>query len=172
MVSEMQYIPWQNVADWHCKACGYCCKLYSVVLHYPEYLNLTKTFGAQVTVTDFKRFYIRRHSDGTCVFLCSRNLNHYCGLQSMKPDACRIWPFKVLAEPKYGEAKQAEYKYGERTFYVYVDSICSGVSYGVPTWDFQNGTVKEFTELALGVRDVQHNSTRRVSVQFGRQLFP
>ena len=43
----MQYIPWQNIADWHCKACGYCCKLYSVVLGLTEWLQLAKTFGAR-----------------------------------------------------------------------------------------------------------------------------
>ena len=41
----------------------------------------------------------------------------------MKPDACKIWHFKVLTEPKYGEAKQAEYQYGDRTLYVYVDTM-------------------------------------------------
>ena len=115
----MEFVPWRNVADWHCRGCRYCCKLYSVVLHYPEYLAVTKTYGQQATVTEFRRFFIRRHSDGdACAFLCNSNRN--CALQNMKPDACKIWSFKVLAEPKYGEAKHAEYHLGDQPFYIYV----------------------------------------------------
>ena len=91
----MQFVPWQNVADWHCKACGYCCKLYSVVLGFPEWLNISKSFGIETTVTGLDRFYIKRTSDGSCGFLCNKTNTYYCGLQGMKPEACKIWPFKV-----------------------------------------------------------------------------
>ncbi len=94
----------------------------------------------------------------------------------MKPEACKIWPFKVATEPKYGEEKQAAYDYRGRRFYVYGDTMCSGLRLGTPTWDFQHVTVKEFAELALGVRDVQCKTTRTsdfdVSQQWGRRLFP
>jgi Fe-S-cluster containining protein len=170
----MQFVPWQTVADWRCRGCGYCCKLYGVVLGFHEWLNLTKTFGAETTVTELDRFYIKRCSDGSCAFLCSKNLNYFCGLQSMKPNACKIWPFKVLAEPKYGEPKQAEYQYMGHTLYVYADTMCNGLRYGSPTWEFQNNTVKEFTELALGQRENQYKTTRSISNpnQWGRRLFP
>ncbi len=93
----------------------------------------------------------------------------------MKPNACKIWPFKVLAEPKYGEAKQAEYPYMGHTLYVYADTMCNGLRFGTPTWEFRNTTVKEFTELALGQRENQYKTTRPVSSepnQWGRHLFP
>ncbi len=94
----------------------------------------------------------------------------------MKPEACKIWPFKVATEPKYGEEKQAAYDYRGHRFYVYGDTMCSGIRLGAPTWDFQHVTVKEFAELALGVRDVQCKTTRAsdfdVSQQWGRRLFP
>ncbi len=70
----------------------------------------------------------------------------------MKPEACKIWPFKVLAEPKYGEPNQAIYDYQGVRLYVYADTMCSGLRYGVPTWDFRYTTIKEFTELALGIK--------------------
>jgi Fe-S-cluster containining protein len=171
----MQFVPWQTVADWHCKACGYCCKLYSVVLGFPEWLNLTKTFGSETTVTGLDRFYIKRASDGSCAFLCNNSHNYSCGLQIMKPEACKIWPFKVLSEPKYGEEKLAAFDYMGKRLYVYVDTMCNGVHYGSPSWEFRYSTVKEFAELALGVRRVQHKSTRPVSSgqnQWGRRLFP
>jgi len=172
----MEYVPWRNIADWHCKACGYCCKLYSVVLSFPEWLRLTKTFGVETTVSGIDRFYIKRFGDGSCAFLCNNSQNYFCGLQKMKPEACKIWPFKVATEPKYGEANQAAYDYRGTRLYVYGDTMCSGLRYGQPTWEFQNVTVREFTEIALGLREAQHRSTRAAnnvpSQQWGRKLFP
>ena len=171
----MQFVPWQNIADWHCKACGYCCKLYSVVLGFPEWLRITKTFGNETTIAGLDRFYIKRTHDGSCAFLCSNANDYHCGLQNEKPQACKIWPFKVLSEPKYGEPNQAAYDYRGVHLYVYADTMCSGLRYGVPTWDFHFKTVKEFTEIALGLRQVQYNTTRPVALrqqQWGRQLFP
>jgi Fe-S-cluster containining protein len=87
---KMQFVPWQNVADWHCKACGYCCKLYSVVLGFPEWLKISKTYGFDATVTGLDRFYIRRANDGSCGFLCSKLNTYFCRLQGIKPEACKI----------------------------------------------------------------------------------
>jgi Fe-S-cluster containining protein len=172
----MQFVPWQNIADWHCKACGHCCKLYSVVLSFPEWLRLTKTFGVEATVAGIDRFYIKRVDGGSCAFLCNEANNYYCGLQNMKPEACKIWPFKVLSEPRYGEANSAAYDYRGIRFYVYGDTMCSGLRYGAPTWDFKHTTIKEFTEIALGVREVQYKTTRAPAFspmqQWGRKLFP
>jgi len=156
----IRFVPWQNVADWHCRACGYCCKLYSVVLNFPEWLTLTNTFGSETTVTGLNRFYIKRDSDGSCAFLCKYSHNYFCALQHMKPDACKVWPFKVLSEAKYGDPNKAAYTYRGYQLYVYADTMCSGLRYGEPTWDFRTATVKEFTELSLGLRQVQHNTTK------------
>ena len=87
----------------------------------------------------------------------------------MKPEACKIWPFKVLTEPKYGEANQAAYDYRGMRFYVYGDDMCSGLRVGTPTWDFQHTTIKEFAEIALGVTDQQHKSTRAPEYSATRQ---
>jgi Fe-S-cluster containining protein len=171
----MQFIPWQNIADWHCKACGYCCKLYGVVIGYREWLNIVKTFGAETTIAGLESFYIKRASDGSCAFLCKDVNNYFCRLQGMKPKACKLWPFKVLREPKYGEANRAFYDYGGLRLYVYADTMCSGLRYGSPTWDFRFTKMKEFTELALELREVQHKTTRSIvcqpQQQWGRQLF-
>lgn len=169
----MQFVPWQNIADWQCKACGYCCKLYSVVLGFKEWLNITKSFGSQTTVTGLDHLYIKRASDGSCSFLCNKSSTYFCGLQDMKPEACKIWPFKVLSEPKYGEPNQAAYDYHGVKLYVYGDNMCNGLRYGTPTWDFRYTTIKEFAELALGVRQIQYKTTRENGQNhWGRQLFP
>jgi hypothetical protein len=129
-------------------------------------------------VAGLDRFYIKRGSDGSCAFLCNKSYNYFCGLQNglqnMKPEACKIWPFKVLADPKYGEEKQAAFDYMGHHLYVYADTMCSGLRYGAPTWDFRYTTVKEFAELALGLRQMQYKTTRAInsSVQYGRSLFP
>jgi Fe-S-cluster containining protein len=164
----MQYIPWQNVADWQCKGCGYCCKLYAVVLNFSEYLRLTQMYGQEAAVTDLSRFYIKRHSDGTCAFLGCKSLKYYCGLQGMKPEACKIWPFKVTAEPKYGDEERAAFDYNGHDLFVYVDKMCNGVRYGTPTSEFKNQKVREFVELSLGVRDVQHQATGRLGFEWRR----
>ena len=78
----MQFVPWQNIADWHCKGCGYCCKLYSVVLGFTEWMQLAQTFGAETTVAGLDRFYIKRTSDGSCAFLCNHTNRYYCNLQA------------------------------------------------------------------------------------------
>ena len=173
---SMQFVPWRNIADWHCKACGYCCKLYSVVLSFPEWLQLTKNFGVETTVSSIDRFFIKRFGDGSCTFLCNDSNNYYCALQNMKPQACKIWPFKVLTEPKYAETNLAAYDYRGARFYVYGDTMCSGLCYGEPTYDFQHTIIREFTEIALGVRDAQYKSTRPAAFeprqQWGRRLFP
>jgi len=171
----MQFVPWQNIADWQCRACGYCCKLYSVVLAFPEWLRITKSFGMETTVGGLDRFYIKRASDGSCAFLCNDVNNYYCALQNMKPEACKIWPFRVLSDPKYGQSSQAAYDYGGLRLYVYADTTCGGLRYGTPTWDFRFTKLREFTELALGVRQVQYKTTRSIDFrqqQWGRQLFP
>jgi uncharacterized protein len=171
----MEFVPWQQIADWRCKACGYCCKLYSVALSFPEWLNLTKRFGVETTVTSYDRFLIKRVSDGSCAFLCNDTNRYYCGLQNTKPEACKIWPFKILTEPKYGNEKQAAYDYFDMRLFVYGDAMCSGIRLGTPTWDFQHTTVREFTEISLGIRDAQHKTTRAPASepvhQWGRKLF-
>jgi hypothetical protein len=81
----------------------------------------------------------------------------------MKPIACKLWPFKILGRPKHGYANDAIYRYGENRIFVYADSYCEGITYGVPTWDFTNYTLKEFVEIATGLRSEQYKTTRDIS---------
>jgi hypothetical protein len=82
----------------------------------------------------------------------------------MKPDACKLWPFKVLATPKFGYAREALYPYGGNKLYIYADSNCKGLRYGRPTWEFTNQTLKEFIEIALGIRREQLKTTANIDV--------
>ncbi len=86
----------------------------------------TKTFGVRNHSAGLDRFFIKRASDGSCAFLCNDANNYYCGLQNMKPEACKIWPFKVLSEPKYGEPNQAAYDYRACDF-TFTGTPCAAV---------------------------------------------
>ncbi len=81
-----------------------------------------------------------------------------------------------MSFPKYGEENQAQYMIGGIKIYIYADTKCNGLKYGSPTWEFQNNTVKELAEIALGIRNAQHKTTRNQSStpqSWGRQLrFP
>ena len=71
---NMQFVPWQNIADWHCKACGYCCKLYSVVINFAEWLNIAQTFGSNGggscgNCTECMRMYPTRSPDDSDVVI-------------------------------------------------------------------------------------------------------
>lgn len=155
----MLFVPWRNIADWKCSMCGECCKAYSVILNFHEWLRIVKNYGAEQTVSGLNKLFIRRKSDGSCVFLYNLSDMHLCGLQQMKPKACKLWPFKVLSKPEFGHANDARYVYGENELFVYADSFCSGLRYGKPTWEFTNHTLKEFIEIALGIRSEQYKTT-------------
>jgi hypothetical protein len=90
----------------------------------------------------------------------------------MKPKACKLWPFKLLSEPKYGDSNQAAFEYMGNTLYIYADTMCNGLRYGAPMWDFRYKTLSEFTELALGIRKQQYKTTRATDseLRFGRQF--
>jgi hypothetical protein len=80
----------------------------------------------------------------------------------MKPAACKLWPFKILGKPKFGYAKEALYPYGGKALYIYADSTCTGLIYGRPTWEFVNQTLKEFIEIAIGIRSDQNRSKANI----------
>lgn len=160
----MEFVPWRHIADWKCSGCGDCCKLYTVVLSFHEWLKIVKSHGVEQTVSGLNELYIKRRNDGSCVFL--RNFPNACAceLQFVKPRACQIWPFRILIEPKFGLSREAMYNHGEDTLFVYADSMCSGLKYGMPTWEFANNTLKEFVEISMGLRQSQCKTTANLGL--------
>ena len=155
----MEFVPWRHVADWRCTMCGDCCRLYSVVINFHEWLKIVKDYGVEQTVSGLDRLFIKRGSDGSCAFLCNLASNCLCELQYMKPKACKLWPFKIINQPKFGYARDAAYEHGENELFVYVDPMCNGVRYGKPTWEFSSFTLREFVEIAMGLRANQAKTT-------------
>jgi Fe-S-cluster containining protein len=166
---QVLFVPWRQASCWRCVSCGRCCKDYSVVLNFAEWLMITQTFGVQTTTACKDKLFLKRSYDGTCAFLSKFGENSLCALQNMKPNACKIWPFKVLAEPKYGEPKKAVFDFAGKNLFIYADSNCCGLKYGNPTWDFSRETLREFAGIALGLCEYQHNSTRHFT-GYGRRI--
>jgi Fe-S-cluster containining protein len=134
-------------------------------------MNVVKTYGVSFTSPGINKFYLRHKSNGSCVFLYNYYGKGFCSLQHMKPQACKLWPFKVLSRPKYGRAKEAEYNYAGRQLFIYVDPSCTGLTWGNPTTNFMKTTLTEFIELALGMRKKQVYSTSQI-LYYPRYLKP
>jgi Fe-S-cluster containining protein len=158
----MLFVPWQRISDWKCNRCGLCCRAYSVVLNFPEWLRIVKNYGIGTTDSGLDKLFIKRRDDGSCTFLLSLSNTHLCGLQQTKPKACKIWPFKIAATPEFGHANEATYDYGENSLFVYADSTCVGLRYGKPTKEFTDRTLREFIEIALGLRSEQFKTTGNI----------
>jgi hypothetical protein len=139
-----------------------CCKGYRVVLNFNEWVNIGKKFGFGTTTTDVAHFYLGKKVDGTCVFLSQFFNKCLCGIQTMKPTACKLWPFKILTKPKFGRPKEAAYKYENQRFYIYVDPACIGVKIGKTSQTFIAQTIPEFIAIALGDQKKQYYSTSKI----------
>lgn len=158
----MRIVPWSLISSWRCNACGKCCRDYDVVLKFPEWLSIVRNFGVEYTASSIDRFLLRRRPDGSCFFLCETPTMSFCTLQHSKPHACRVWPFKILERAKYGQPDEAEYYYGTRKLFIYVDLACLGLRYGTPTREYAYSVIPEFVENAFGVRRRQFKSTARL----------
>ncbi len=157
--ARMRVVPWSHVSSWRCNACGICCKHYDVVLGFPEWLGIVKSFGVEYTASSVNKFFLRRKSDGSCAFLYETPNASRCSLQYMKPKACKLWPFKILDKPKFGSPNDAAYYYGHGKLFVYVDGACTGLRFGLPTREFTYSLIPEFIEIALGLRRRQLKTT-------------
>ncbi len=160
----MKPVPWSYIESWNCIECGMCCKDYRVVLALDEWAKIAKTYGFESTNAEGTRLYLSKKRDKTCYFLTSTGDSCVCGLQYSKPKACKIWPFKVFASPKFGMAKQAYFRYQNRDLFIYVDMACSGLSFGHPSQDYMTRILPEFIEVAADLRENQVHSTSKLKV--------
>lgn len=151
----MDLIPWSYVKNWMCMACGSCCKKYKVPLNAYEAIRIANVFGYECLELSFKCYYLKKRPDGSCIF----QINNICGIQDMKPLACKLWPMNIHEKPKYGYREEAEYEYKGQRFYVYVDPYCKGISYGKPSTFFEKYIIPEFIEISLKSRERQVLST-------------
>ncbi|MBT8172251.1 YkgJ family cysteine cluster protein [Candidatus Bathyarchaeota archaeon] len=161
--------------SWKCIECGMCCIDYHVVLNINEWIDIVRNYGIDTTIPRIDKLILGKKGDGTCCFLSSNKDNYFCGLQFKKPLACKIWPFKVHNHPKFGNPKEAVFKYQNQDFFIYVDPACNGLFLGKPNPIFKNQVLKEFIEVAVGLREKQFFSTSRIysssiPLRFGRRI--
>lgn len=156
-------VPWRYIESWNCLACGTCCKGFHVVLDFPEWINIVKNYGVDFTQPGISRFYLKHKNDGTCVFLLDNYGNWLCSLQHMKPMACKLWPFKVSDQPKYGRPSEAAYNLTNMKLFIYADPSCPGLRWGNPAHEFAHTILPEFINLATGTRKKQFYSTSRLT---------
>jgi len=121
---------------------------------------LSKT-GVETIIPGVSKLFLGKNSDGTCRFLARVGDSCFCGLQYMKPLACKIWPFKIFEGPKFGRPDEALYRYRNNDFYIYVDPACTGLTWGNPAPEFKYRTLPEFIDVAVGLRKQQLHSHQR-----------
>ncbi|UCH01527.1 MAG: YkgJ family cysteine cluster protein [Candidatus Bathyarchaeota archaeon] len=156
----MKLIPWKQVRYWRCLCCGNGCQ-FTVQLTTKEWLNLIKLYGHAWVEPRIDGFYIKKIIGKRCPFLHRFSNRNLCSIQRIKPLACKIWPFKILDNPRYSSPSEAHYKsrYGE--FYIYIHSYCPGIIYGKPSEQLINHVLSEFIEIRLGLIKQQIYSTSR-----------
>jgi len=167
--SGMEPVPWQSVHSWDCVGCGECCRPYTVSLLWNEWVQIVQTYGIEVTEPSIDGFYLKKKGpDRRCIFQYTFGGRWLCAIQSMKPLACKLWPFKILGKPRYGRQSLSSFPHAGRDLYVYADPFCRGLTYGTPSERLAQKTLPEFIELSRGLRSDQHYSTST----FGPQTSP
>jgi len=132
-----------------------------------EYVKIVAQYGYDTVELDLGKVYLQRGLNSRCVFQQYWGGKWLCGLQAIKPLACKLYPFRVQNEPKYSGENNAYYNYKGTALYVYLDPHCPGIKFGTPSWDFLKRVLPEVVEIGLGVRTKQYYSTsQKISSYF------
>jgi len=156
----MKVIPWNQVETWRCCGCGECCRPYTVPLSAWEWTRITQAYGLSVTEIGIDGLFLKK-KQGRCIFQYMQGGKWLCGIQNLKPLACKLWPFKIFRKPKYGRAEEASLESGGRKLFVYADSLCPMLKLGEPTEEFLKNILPEFIGISLSTYGEQHYSTMR-----------
>ena len=144
--------------SWRYIGCGGCCK-FTVKITTKEWLNITRVYGYGIIRQTVDGFYLRKTNDGLCPFLLRLSGRWFCGIQYMKPLACKLWPFRIISEPKYGNSNEACFNYKDREFYIYVNLMCHGILRGRLNRIFISKILPELIEIRMGSQRKQFYST-------------
>ncbi|MGC8936297.1 MAG: YkgJ family cysteine cluster protein [Candidatus Methanomethylicaceae archaeon] len=155
----MKFVPWSKFEDWFCTACGECCKEYKVPLRTYEMTLLSNIFGHHCMELGVGTAYLKQRFDGRCIFQIRKGGKKLCGIQPIKPLACKMWPFIVSETPLHGYKNEAAFEFKGEPFYIYVNPFCRGLIYGRPSQRLMGLVLPEFVELKLGLRRDQARST-------------
>ncbi|MBO3840179.1 MAG: YkgJ family cysteine cluster protein [Thermoproteota archaeon] len=140
-------IPWKLVKDWECKFCGNCCINHKIPLLFEEYAKIEPKYGPRSVEPGERMFYVKLLRDGKCYFLKKQGEKYFCRIHNEKPYVCRMFPFRVLRKPKYGNEELSEFKYRTEVFYVYLNRECNGVKLGNSSIRFIERVMPEFVKI-------------------------
>jgi Fe-S-cluster containining protein len=162
-----RFVPWRRVSDWRCLACGECCKHFEIPLRAEEYARIIGIYGLDVVRMSLGRAYLKKIRDSRCIFQSVSLDRWLCGLQKDKPLVCKLWPFAILENPKYGKNGESIYHYQEKKFYVYVHLYCRGLLLGKPLPHLRNKVIPEAVRLSLCLEESQkHTISNLVNPSF------
>ncbi|MGQ9513668.1 MAG: YkgJ family cysteine cluster protein [Thermoproteota archaeon] len=158
-------VPWSFVRSWECLACGHCCKDYAIPLSDDEWLGLSNLFGSSIVERIESKKFLRMGPDGRCIFQERVSGHWICSIQAAKPLACRLFPFKVCFKPLFGGGERASFPSEGGLVYIYVDTDCRGIEWGVPGAELVQKVLPEFVRLKLNRGCEQFYSTSRIRPQ-------
>lgn len=158
----MKLVPWSHVKYWGCVRCGRCCRHTTVQLTTPEWLMLVKAYGYGIVEQNISGFYLKKTVDDHCLFLSKSLTAWACRLQRKKPLACKLWPFRIRGDPRFGHEDEAHYKYRNHDFYIYAYPQCPGIQLGKPSTLFSHKVLPEFLNIRLGFQNGQIHSTSKL----------
>jgi len=134
-------VPWTEVNDWACRACGNCCIGYRVPLKMDEVVSVTNSYGPGVLEYGLGKAYLT--------------------LQGIKPTACRLFPFRIHNKPVYKRGDSAAVSFRGQTLYLYLDPECQGIVPGSPSSRFREMVVPEFLAMGMGLQVKQRYTTSK-----------
>jgi len=160
-MGDKTLIPWREVANWGCRACGNCCIGYRVPLKMDEFVKVGNACGQSVFEYGMGKVYLRNGPDRRCVLQRPLMDRWICTVQGLKPTACRLFPFRIQNKPVYPRGDNSSYKLGDKTYYIYLDSACEGIILGQPTQRFATQVLPEILRNGLGNAQKQKYSTSK-----------
>jgi len=161
-MGESGLIPWTEVHNWSCVACGRCCHGYRVPLKLDEYAKVAQIYGTGVLEFGLGKVYLKNNRGNRCVFQRPTAPDRWiCSLQGIKPMACKLFPFRIHSKPVYKRGDTSGFQYGRRNFYVYMDPDCRGVEIGKPSPRFRDGILPEIVQIGIGERVKQKFTTSK-----------
>ena len=160
-MNKGELIPWSEINSWMCKACGHCCVGYRVPLKIDEYARVANRYGHNYLEFGLGKIYLKHGPGDRCIFQHPSQSRYVCALQSIKPLACKLFPFRVYSQPIYRRGDRSEYRHRNKTFHVYLDPACPGIIPGMPGERFLRNILPEVVEIGIGMKWKQRYTTSK-----------
>jgi Fe-S-cluster containining protein len=127
-----------------------------------EYAKVAQIYGTKVLEFGLGKVYLKNGSGNRCVFQRPTAFGRWiCSLQSMKPLACKLFPFRIQSKPAYKRGDTSIYRFRGHNFHVYLDPECDGINIGRPSPRFRDEVLPEILQIGIGERVKQKYTTSK-----------